>query len=308
MTNKQTTVLVSPLSRLPLILQDNRLITNDGKESFSVEQGIELLLDRSSADDTLNQEMKVFDNLNVRGLSYFRPLLYQKMIKLLCNHLKKTGVELKAGLRFAELGGGEGHCARYILKNFEQAEVFVCDASMSTLKYAPHSLRRIWADITKPIFAPKTLQTAAFWVSLHHLNEKQRSLAIEEAFIALEEGGVLIVFEPNDAFILRRLLYISPLRHDVYFDDREEAVSLTKIEALAKEIGFEPLETIYLNPPYNPSFVRQLKRSYLYLPIVESLHVLSFMLSGIYTRKHIKYMRHLSLYGMSFFRKPYRSL
>ncbi|MBI5847136.1 MAG: class I SAM-dependent methyltransferase [Nitrospirae bacterium] len=301
-----STVLVSPVSRLPLMLQGTRLATSDDRESFPVEQEIALLIDREAVDAALLHEMEVFDNLNIQGLSYFRPQLYQRMLGRLRAYLKKTGIARKIEVRFAELGGGEGHCARYLLEHMEQAEAFVCDVSIAALKLAPRSLRRICADITRPIFAQGVLQSAAFWVSLHHLPEERRRPAFEEAFSALDEGGVLIVFEPNDAFFLRRLMYHSKLRRDVYFDDRESAVDFTQIASLARESGFEELETLFLNPPYNPVFVRQLKRWYFYLPVVKVLYLLDLLFSGRHISMHSSYRKYLSLYGMSFFRKPCR--
>lgn len=298
------TILVSPSSRTPLVRQGNRLTTIDREESFPVEQEIAELMDREAADDALRHEMDVFDNLQIQGLSYFRPPIYHRMLGGLLDHVNKNRTAWKSGFRFAELGGGEGHCARYFLSHFEGAEVFVCDASRSVLERAPRSLQRICADITRPIFAPGALQAAAFWVSLHHLPEERRRLAFEELFRALEEGGVCIVFEPNDAFILRRLLFRSSLRRDVYADDQERAVDFFDIAAMARDAGFEELETLYVNPPYNPAFVRRLKRWRLYLPVVEALHALDLFLNGRQAKTPGSRMRYMTLYGMSFFRKP----
>lgn len=314
------TPLVSPLSRSPLFKKGNLLVTADQSESYPFERDIEKLIDHNLADNALRHEKEIFDNLPIQGLSYFRPQLYQYMLKKLQRHIRDdrhadperathrqdTDLILKQGdlIRCAELGGGEGHCAQYLKDYYRPAEVCVCDVSTAALQRAPDSLRRICADITMPIFSSGVLQIAAFWVSLHHIPADRRRMALEEAYKALADGGVLIVFEPSTAFFLRRMLYRSSLRHDVYFDEQECAVEFSELVDMARDVGFEEAETIYLNPPYNTEFVRRLKRWWLYLFVVQLLTFAGFILGRWQNRTHTSALRYVTLYGMSFFKKP----
>lgn len=305
MTGKsRQTILVSPETRSPLLLQDDHLMTEDARESFPVEQGITLLISRNRTDALLDHEMDVFDNIPVQGVSYFRQAIYKRVVERLC------GLLPDGDLRFSELGGGEGHFARYLKEQKPRAEVFVCDVSIEALKRAPYCLLRVCADITRPVFAPQVLQAAAFWVSLHHLPKERYRPAFEEAFRALDSKGILIVFEPNAAFFLRKMLYKSTFRNDVYFDEQESAVDFGEIATLALEAGFEELEIVYLNPPYSFDFVRKLKRWYLYFPLVEILYWLDRCLSLAYSlfarpcKQHKSFRKFVTLYGMALFRKP----
>lgn len=291
------TILISPVSRAPLFKDGNLLRNGNRQETFNIDDEIIQLLQNDTTDHVLRHEIEVFDNLPVQGVSYFRHSLYRQMLETLFSHNRTDNRETRSVRRFAELGGGEGHWARYLADHIDHAEVFVCDLSQNALKGAPAPLKRVCADITKPIFAPGSLDAAAFWVSLHHIPQNLQRKAIEEAYCALAEGGILIIFEPNDAFIVRQIIYRSACRHDLYFDDQECAVDFGIIARMARETGFEELETYYLNPPYNPRFVRQLKRWWLYLPVVELIHQADWLMNILPGKSYT------SLYGMSFLRK-----
>lgn len=297
-----STILVSPRTRVPLFRDNQTLTTHDQQESFKTDNNIALLLNGNDSTTSLRHEIDVFDNLPVQGISYFRPSIYRYMIARLQSYLPVSDQQL---FRFAELGGGEGHCARQVADQIKPSEVYVCDLSTVALGQAPAPLQRICADITQPVFAPDSLNAAAFWVSLHHIPDMQRVQALTEAFHALKEGGILVLFEPNNAFFVRRLVYNSSCRHDIYFDEHENAVDFNKITTIAEGIGFKELATHYLNPPYNPSFVRQLQRWWFYICGVEVLFRAGNAIKQLQSGKHTSPFRHASLYGMSFFRKQH---
>lgn len=306
--DKTQTIFVSQSTRTPLVQKaPNFLSSQDKLELFSIENSIVNLFRPNSTNFTQLQEMNIFDNIPVQGISYFRPSLYLQMLDKLSAYLNLNRRRRQPVFRFAELGGGEGHCARHVAKYIDRSEVYVCDLSRAALGRVPAQLHRVWADITKPIFAPGSLDAAAFWVSLHHINETEQTLALEEAYCALKDGGILILLEPNKAFFLRQMLYKSPLRHDVYFDSEECAIDFTLITSMAEKAGFTELETIFLNPRYNSEFVRQLNHWLLYLPVVEILHFGSIIGKKWQSKKHTSLLQYASLYGLSFFQKPIRA-
>jgi len=303
-------IVVSPEDGGRLHQEGSVLVADCGSGRFPIKDGIVDLRGATSVDEDTLQQMHIFNELAIQDVSFFRPAVYRRFLDLLAQHCRMNESGDDQVFRFAELGGGEGHCARYIKENCEGGEVFVCDISSSALKRAPATLHRICADISRPIFAPDLLEVAVFWVSLHHLAKKQRQLAFENAYRALANGGVLAVFEPNAGFILRRLLYRSRFRKDVYVDERESAIDLDEVASLAMTAGFAPLTTVYLNPPYNFPFVRKLRRWYLYFPAVEVLYYfdrLRGMLRWPCRRKKggKEAGKRTSLYGMALYRKPF---
>lgn len=309
-THESTTGIVSPVSRLPLYREGDRLTTAHHREAFAIEDGIIVLLSRDAADATARREMDVFDDAPVTGVSYFRSGLYSRMIEKIAGGAQAPdGSGWKGG--FAELGGGEGYCARVVKEERKESSVYVCDVSRAALGRSPDTLIRICADVTQPIFAEGSLQAAAFWVSLHHIPREYWRRTFEEVHRALEAGGVFLLFEPNAGFFPRRLMYQSPLRNDVYFDEHETAVDFIELADIVCKAGFEEVETVYLNPPYNFDFVRKLKRWYLYFPVVEALYCAERVASAVRTAflqntapRHDSLKRFVSLYGMAVFRKP----
>lgn len=300
---KRPTLFVSPISRLPLIREGDTIVTPDGRECYPVEQGELVRLDLLATGDALLREREIFDSLPIQGVSYFHSSAYQLMLASMLGYLAMPKESLQSRFRFAELGGGEGHCAQHVKKHIKTAEVFICDISSAALARASHLVQRVCADITRPIFEAGTLHAVAFWVSLHHIPEIQRRQALTEAHTALAEGGILILFEPNRDFALRRVLYRSRLRRDVYFDEEETALDFAETTVLAQDVGFTELETVYLNPAYNSDFVRQLRRWWLFLPVVNALFIIGQMIYRFQKKHHSSRMKLVTLYGMSIFRK-----
>lgn len=300
---------VSPETGAHLRQQGTLLVSSDGREQFPIENHTIMLLGRGPASAENQHATDVFNALAIQDLPYFRSELYTSVLEQAFSRLPAAVLRKNHPFRFAELGGGEGFCARYVKALLGHADVFVCDISRAPLARSPQDLIRVCADITRPIFAPELLQASAFWVSLHHLPEQRRGQAFAEAYCALAEGGVLVVFEPNDGFILRRLLYSSPFRRDVYFDEQENAIDVAATVAMAQNAGFTELETVYLNPPYNYEFVRKLKRWYLYYPAVQTLYFLDKVFETVFRpmphrKRHDSLKRYFTLYGMTLFRKP----
>ena len=123
--------LVSPKTGTALREVNGKLITPDGDERFTVQHGIAYLLD-SNLDSTQQSEIDVFDNIDICNVSYFRKVLYKNIMAKVGVYLTRKSMEFGKHFRIVELGGGEGHWARYIKKEYDDAEVFTCDLSFNT--------------------------------------------------------------------------------------------------------------------------------------------------------------------------------
>ncbi len=306
MSDKSTN-LVSPKSGKVLYESDRGLITECGSECFELKNGIACLLDPTTLDVASQHEMSVFDELNLDNISFFRECLFQDVLKKI-KQVHPTLEKRQEELAFVELGGGEGHWARHFKVAFPEANGYVCDLSFKTLERAPEILNRVCANVTDPIFQKKSIHLAAFWVSLHHLETKHVAKALEEVRKALADDGMVIMFEPNAHFLPRQLMYESKLSNDVYPDEQEQAINFTELSSIAESVGLMKAGTYFLNPHYNPNFIKKLKRWQLYLPVVELLHQLDRwiyepILGSLFSKKQLKWKKYLTLYGLSLYKK-----
>ncbi|MBF0134697.1 MAG: class I SAM-dependent methyltransferase [Magnetococcales bacterium] len=294
--------LISPLTRSRLVERvGEKLVATDGDESFFIRDGIAELLVSAELVAHQRHTQEAFDTLPLAGLPYFRPAFFIDAARSLLLHAETPP------RTFAELGGGEGHLARHLHDLWPGLQSCVCDLSRSSLARAPHQLCRIWCDVTRPVFAPDTLDAAAFWVSLHHLCVQEQTQAMTEIARALRPGGLLLVCEPNADFYLRKVVYSTCLAQDVYFD-QEAAVDFSRLVEAATSIGLELVRWRFRNPPYNPVFVRKLAKWPVYLAAVELLHGLDRLLLRPLTTRLAEpsasnLSRHLTLYGEAIFRK-----
>jgi len=308
MNNNIFEQLVSPETGRLLKQNSHYLSTEDESEVFQIKNGIACLLQSGTLDEAQTHEIKVFDNLHIRDTSYFRASFLKKITDKIHSVLNDGSKRGRGSFVVVEMGGGEGHWARSIKKDNPNAAVFVCDLSMKTLERVPRDLKRVCADVTQPIFENGSVQVVSFWVSLHHLEAKNRKTALRRVFEALADEGLLLVFEPNNTFWPRRMMYKTRLAKDVYPDDKEQGVDFSEISETAKSIGFVEVGTYFMNPPYNPEFVKKLRRWFVYLPAVEFLYqierwVLTPIFGDIFSEKQSKLKKYLSLYGLSIYRK-----
>lgn len=300
--------LISPETGLPLRHINDKLITEDGNEIFQIHNGIALLLRQDNLNKAKIHERDVFDRLPIQDVAYFRAILFHEIISKVNFIFKKNHTNCQKDLFAVEMGGGEGHWARYFKKDVPYATVFVCDLSMKTLERAPTDLKRVCADITRQIFEKKSIRLASFWVSLHHLGAEDRKNALKEVADALEEGGALLIFEPNKLFLPRKILYRTRLSKDVYFDEKEQAIDFLEVSSIIKNSGLVEVGTCFINPPYNAEFIKKLKRWFIYMLAVEFLYqidrwVLSPILGGIFYARQSQLKKYLSLYGLAIYRK-----
>ena len=300
--------LVSPKSQAPLYQDGKILMSLDRSEYFPIQNGIAVLLDHNMLDNKRNYEMKIFDELPIHNISYFRPSLFKKIIGQINFYVKNMHERIDNTFRIVELGGGEGHWAAHCKEKYPKSDVFVCDLSLKALSRCHPELKRVCADITCPIFEKKSIHLAVFWVSLHHLGRESLNKAITEIFSALDESGVLIIFEPNSSFFIRKIMYNSSLKNDVYFDKNEKALDFSELSSIAKKAGFIEMQKSFLNPPYNSLFIKQLKHWYLYMIAVEILYAVDrFLLEPVFKRllparyKNIK--KFFTLYGFAVYKK-----
>lgn len=300
--------LVSPKTGLPLRHRDNKLVTDNGEEFFLIHDGIACLLEPDTLDSAKLHEINVFDHLHIQDVAYYREKLFQAIGSKISSILKQDYAGCQKEYIFAEMGGGEGHWARYIKRKFPQATVFVCDISMKTLGRAPKDLQPVCADITRPVFEKKSVRAIAFWVSLHHLEQRERQNALREAADSLEEGGILLVFEPNKLFLPRDILYKTRLGKDVYADEKEQAIDFSEISSIVQSVGLAELGIYFVNPPYNHHFVKKMRRWLIYMTVVEFLYqidkwILNPVLGSIFSKRQSPLKKYLSLYGLAIYKK-----
>lgn len=300
--------LVSPKSGSPLKQADGCLVNQDGSESFSIQEGIACLLSADTLDDSKKHEVNIFDSIYIKNVSYMRTCLFEKIMAKVKQVLPNSFDKSKRRSVVAEMGGGEGHWARYVKDHIPHSEVFVCDLSIETLKRAPLHLRRVCADIAGYIFENNSLDLVCFWISLHHLGTEDRINALAKAVEALDDRGILLIFEPNRTFSLRKIMLNTRLRKDVYIDEREEAIDFSGLSVILKNLGLKELGTYFMNPPYNLGYLKKLKHWFIYFLAVEFLYkidkwLFNLILGDIFSAKQSWLKKYLSLYGCLIYKK-----
>lgn len=261
--------VVSPYDGAPLVEKGGALHFSNG-EVISVVDGIVDILDVRNADDALAAELEVFDAIPVEKVCYFKESIFESVFSVLEKHID---VKRNAPLSCAELGGGEGYFAARFKKHFHGSEAYVCDISLKHLQNASGDLRRIRCDIRKPYLRKNSLSAAVFWVSLHHLDVQDMNEAFEQAVKTLKPGGMMIIFEPNGDFLPRRVFMNSSLRHNVYFDHQEKPLKYDDLTAMARAAGMEEVFITAYSPPYNPNFLKLLKKWFLFQAATDALHL-----------------------------------
>lgn len=300
--------LISPKTRKPLQVRCNSLVTEDGQEVFAITEGVAYLLSSDNLDKLKQQELHVFDNIEIKDVSYFRKNLFNYVLNKVNPFLKEKTSIFKRDFKIVELGGGEGHWASYAYKEIPNSAVYVCDLSFNTLKRAPKILQRICADVSRPIFERNSIHLATFWVSLHHLKMADRKKALNEIACDLVEEGLLIIFEPNIKFWPRQVMYRSRFRHDVYIDEKEQALDFSEISEICKDLGLIEVTLNFMNPPYNINFLKKLKKWIIYLCAVEFLYrldkwIFNPIFGGVFSNHQNKLKKYLTLYGLAIYRK-----
>jgi len=149
--------------------------------------------------------------------------------------------------------------------------------------------------MTEEIFEEGSMDLISFWVSIHHLKTYELKRAIQNSMKALKKGGLLLFFEPNNDFWVRKMVYNTSLSKDVYFDEGEKGVFSDEIKRLCGERGGMEIKRKYLNPPYNIHYVKKLKKWLLYYSFVEFMYLIG-KFKKVCTKSS-------SLYGLSIFRK-----
>lgn len=263
--------LVSPFTDTPLrrLREGNGWQADDGT-IYPENDGIVDLLDSRLHDDVVANEIKVFDELPISNVPYFRDVLFGRVIKLVAPMLPKHTRPPVC----VELGGGEGYFARSFKGHFPNSETFVCDISERFLKLAPVSLKRLRCDIRYPFLQKGSVDLASFWVSFHHFSERDSALALNVAVDALAPDGLLMFFEPNNDFLPRRVLYKSPFAKNIYFDEEEKAVAFVDIENALSRKGLSLVYKAGVSPPYSLAFLRHYTLWPLYFAATEAFYFL----------------------------------
>lgn len=229
--------------------------------------GIADLLAGMPLEGALAQESEVFETLPIEGVCYFREELFDQVLAILGPHL--TGLPPV----MVEIGGGEGYFADAWRQRWG-GDGYVCDLSRRALGHAVgKGLGAIRCDARRPYLVAGSVGLAAFWVSLHHFGGGDRRAALETAVATLAPRGLLVVFEPNDRFLPRRLFQASPLSRLVYFEHEEPLASLA-VDAELATLGMERVLLHGINPPYSARFLRHFRLWPLFLAGTEALHLM----------------------------------
>ena len=93
-------------------------------------------------------------------------------------------------------------------------------------------------------------------MSLHHLDGQDLQAALLVAAEVLAPGGLLLMFEPNQDYPLRRLFFRSRFSRRFYFGDEEKGISFSAISPAAMDVGLHPCFASAFNPPYSIQFLR----------------------------------------------------
>lgn len=265
-------ILVSPADGRPLQADGSgRLVASDGTVYTST-GGIIDLLDPRFCDEAVTAEIDVFHKLPIERVPYFRQEVFMEAVKVTCDALGRPPES------FVEIGGGEGYLAQAFAGASENCMSFVCDVSLRSLANAGAQLHKVRCDARRPYFASGTIDAAAFWVSLHHFSGDDMRMAVRRAAEILKPGGVLLVFEPSEDFIVRRLFYRSKLSRLVYFDDQEKGVRYAALEEWARAENLEPYLVTGRNPSYNLHFLRHFTLWPLFYVATEFLRLLEILL------------------------------
>lgn len=230
--------------------------------------GIVDLLDPDLVDESLRHEQEVFENLPIEGVCYFRDRLMREAVGLLQQMLPEGRKDCSC----AEIGGGEGYFARHFKEHFSEGNTYVCDLSLKHLARAPDDLVRIRCDARRPYLDRGSLDAAVLWVSLHHFGKKDMVSVLERAVETLAPGGLLLIFEPNAIFLPRRLVYGTPLKKLVYYDEEEKPVFMDELKYIVGGLGLETRFVTGHNPPYNWHFLKKLPGGWLFYPGVQLLY------------------------------------
>lgn len=307
MSRDYSDCLLSPVTGRALEEKDGELVTTDETERFEIRDHIACLIDREKQDVFKNRETLIFSKFDITGIPYFRKSLFTETVQRILS-LRSPGLfpEQEEPFLVVEMGGGEGHWARTVKEAIPRARVFTCDMSLKALSRAPRHLNKVCADMTHPVFRKESVHLAAFWVSLHHLPLPEQSEALKNTAAALAPGGLLLLFEPNIFFWPRHLIYRTPLRREVYPDDKERALDFFQISETLERNGLKGEEISFMNPPYHPDFLHKFDHGALYRPVLESLYQIERKIVDPLLGRQSPVKKYLSLYGFAVYRKGER--
>ena len=264
--------MVSQVDGQPLRLEaGGRLVSPDGTR-YAVTGGIADLLDPRLMDNSVTAEIKVFQELPIERVPYFRRELFREAVTIATDTLGR------APQAVVEIGGGEGYLAQSFADAFGNCASYVCDVSQRSLANAGPGLHKIRCDARRPYLAHASMDVAAFWVSLHHFHGDDMRLALKRAVEILKPGGVLLIFEPNEDFIVRRLFYRSILSRLVYFDEQEKGVRYSLLAEWARSEKLDTRLVTGRNPPYNIRFLRHFSLWPLFYLATESLRFMELLI------------------------------
>jgi SAM-dependent methyltransferase len=252
---------------------DGRLGDDEGR-IYAERDGIVDLLDVAALDEATRIEMMTFDHAPIQGVCYFSTTFLHDVLGFV---LALAGREITTCV---EVGGGEGYFASTFRSMVPGSAAYVCDLSEHQLRRADPGLIRVRCDVRRPYIVAGSVDLAAFWVSLHHLDLRSAARAVAEAQAALAPGGILLVFEPSAHFLPRRLLYRSPFARDVYFDVTERPVSYADVHRLTAPHGLALIGAVGVNPLYDGRFLRSFRLWPLYVAATAAFAALDLLRGG----------------------------
>lgn len=171
--------------------------------------------------------------------------------------------------KLLDFGCGTGRSFTYINEYFPQFDIYGCDVSKESLKYAERYLpvdRLFVNGDTDSLRCKGNMDVVIAACVFHHIPPWERKAWIASVVDILTDKGLFFIFEHNIKNPMTRKIVLDP-KNPV--DDIEWMISHSELLSIVKEIpGTKVVWDGYtLFSPWRPSFMTSLERGVKWLPI-----------------------------------------